>query len=95
MNVQFRRQVPGRDTIDDAGEILRDDFAPELGEGVADFLHGGALGGADVDDEDAIVVVVVEGAVACGGEGGEFGVEGVDAEGGDGGVACLDGWMDG
>lgn len=53
------------------------------GEGLADFLHGAASGGADVDDEDAVF------ALAGGGEGGEFGVGGVDADGGDGGPVAL------
>lgn len=55
------------------------------GESLADFLHGAALGGADVDDEDATWVLFLGGYR----ERGEFGVEGVDAYGGDGGPFVL------
>lgn len=72
-----------RDGVDDAGEVLGDDSACRLGEGLADFRHGAASGGADVDDEGALL------SLAGGGEGGEFGVEGVDADGGDGEPVAL------
>ena len=50
-----------------------------------DFLHGAALRGADVDDEDANWVLFLGGYTErC-----EFGVEGVDAHGGDGGPFVL------
>lgn len=87
VDVQFRRQVVGGNIFDNAGEVLGDDFARELGESLADFLHGGTLGGPDVDDEDAIVGLWLFG--CGGGEGGEFGVEGVDAGGGDGGPFAV------
>ena len=70
--------------IDDVSDILSYDFAFQLGERFADFFHGAALGGADVDDEDAIWVL----SLCSRGESGKFGVEGVDSYGGDGGC-CI------
>lgn len=78
--------------IDDTGKILGYDFACELGEGLADFFHGGALGGADVDDEDAVLhfgLGLLFFGCGGGGEGAEFGVEWVDAYRGDGGPFAL------
>lgn len=71
--------------IDDMSDVLSYDFAFQLGERLADFFHGAALGCADIDDEDAVWVLSLRG---CG-ESGDFGVEGVDAYGGDGGPFAL------
>lgn len=92
VNVQLWGQVVGGHMVDDAGKILGYDFACELGEGLAEFFHGGALGGADVDDEDAVLNLVL--GLLCfgyggGAEGAEFGVGWVDAYRGDGGPFAL------
>ena len=92
VNVQLRGQEVGRDMIDDTGKILGDDFACELGEGLADFFHSGALGGADVDDEDAFLslgLILLCLGCDCGRDGREFSVEWVDAYRGDGGPFAL------
>ncbi len=71
--------------VDDPGDVLSYDIAFSLGESLADFLHGAAVGGADVDDEDATWVLFLGGYI----ERGEFGVEDVDAYGGEGGPFVL------
>lgn len=72
--------------VDDPGDVLSYDFAFQLGENLADFLHGAALGGANIDDENAVLVLFLEGCR----ERGEFAVEGVDPCGGDGGPFAAD-----
>ena len=85
MDIHLGRQEVGGDMIDDGGDVLDHDSAFELRERLADFFHGVALGGADVDDEDAVVLVgfsfvlLLLLLLACGGESAEFAVKGVDS----------------